>query len=386
MVRRPLRLILHIAAASALVLLGFAAMEGYLLQREQAGRDQLAEPLMGALLVPAAATDHALRPGAVWQSRDGDGHEVRIQINSLGLRGPEPVVPKPPGLLRVVVLGDEQVFAPQLSEAKTLVRHLEQRLAMATRRHVEVINAGVPGYCPLLSLLQFRHDLLGLQPDLVILNFDATDVADDRVYRPQLVLDEHDRCLYCPHPLLAGGSDPVDGASALRQFASGRWLIRRFGSLSGTECLADVWFSDVGAADWSPHVRLGLRPLAELNEIVRGLSARFVLTATPPACAMERPSDLHRFYSILRDFAVKHGVEFCDTEFLFTRPAPPASAVVSSGGLTPAGHAAIADALIRYLSGQSASDAGFGESPVRPVSGEVRVQRASVRSVEVVPR
>jgi SGNH hydrolase-like domain, acetyltransferase AlgX len=45
-----------------------------------------------------------------------------------------------------------------------------------------VINAGVASYSPLLEYLYLQHGGLALQPDLVILNLDLSDVFDDIQY------------------------------------------------------------------------------------------------------------------------------------------------------------------------------------------------------------
>jgi hypothetical protein len=144
---------------------------------------------------------HTLKPSQTYSVRSDDSQtRTRVSLNSFGLRGAEPAIPKPPGVFRVICLGDETTLAPQTPEAETFCVRLGESLRQQLGRNVEVINAGVPGYCPLLSYLQCKHQLLPLQPDLLILNFDMSDVADDYEYRRHTSMDEHGYPLCCANP------------------------------------------------------------------------------------------------------------------------------------------------------------------------------------------
>ena len=118
-----------------------------------------------SLVRPSWTSGQTLRRLAQLKTVVGD-RTVALETNSLGLRGGEPVMPKPADVLRVVCLGDERVLAARVPRAQTFCHRLQQTLQKRTGRRVEVINAGVPGDCPLLSLLRVRHDLLALDADL----------------------------------------------------------------------------------------------------------------------------------------------------------------------------------------------------------------------------
>ncbi len=87
-------------------------------------------------------------------------------VNSLGLRGPEPVSPKPAGRRRLIVLGDS-VAAP----LDGFVALLAKRLGAGW----EVINAAVPGYTTYQERRLLERDLLALRPDLVVLQYCLND-------------------------------------------------------------------------------------------------------------------------------------------------------------------------------------------------------------------
>lgn len=129
-------------------------------------------------------------------------HEIAFRTNSHGLRGAEISVPKQPGVFRIVVLGDELVLAPHTSEEETFCDVLDKQLQDSSQLKVEVVNAGVPDFCPLLSYLQLRHLLLSLEPDLVVLQLSPNDVIDDGTKRRHTELGLGDIPLASIHPQL----------------------------------------------------------------------------------------------------------------------------------------------------------------------------------------
>src|SRR5262245_15153417 len=98
----------------------------------------------------------------------GDG----VEINSLGIRGPEIHDPKPPGLWRVICLGDSCTFGPAHPYPQVLQSMLDERAPGA----FEIINAGVIGYTSLHGLKWLERDLARLHPDVVTLYFGWNDM------------------------------------------------------------------------------------------------------------------------------------------------------------------------------------------------------------------
>ncbi len=108
-----------------------------------------------------------------WSLRPGARHpEAKDVITSGGLRGPERPAAKPPGTLRIAVLGDSCTFGIRLADPKTFGRRLEASLEREGAR-VEVWNGGVPGFTIYQGLVHFRERLRTLQPDVVVLYFGA---------------------------------------------------------------------------------------------------------------------------------------------------------------------------------------------------------------------
>lgn len=126
----------------------------------------------------------ALRPGAEgWQRREG---EAWVEVNRRGLRDEEHAIPKPPGEVRIAILGDSCVEAIQVPVEETFWALLEQELASCPAvagRKVQAVNLGVSGYGTAQELLTLRHEAWAYEPDLVLLAFYAgNDVRNN--YRP----------------------------------------------------------------------------------------------------------------------------------------------------------------------------------------------------------
>ena len=124
-----------------------------------------------------ALLHHRLKPNL--RTRVGG---VEFNTNSLGLRDREVTRPKPASVFRVLMLGDSFTEGAGLPIETTVAKRVEAAVnGHGCRTTVEVLNAGVASYSPILEYLQLKHVGLALQPDLVVLNFDMTDVHDDWV-------------------------------------------------------------------------------------------------------------------------------------------------------------------------------------------------------------
>src|SRR6516165_10189675 len=87
-----------------------------------------------------------LRPGAIGLQRS-EGH-ARVTINNGGFRGPEVPTAKPPGVLRIAVLGDSFTEAMQVPYEETFCAVIERALAPCPLRgrRGQVLDFGVSGY------------------------------------------------------------------------------------------------------------------------------------------------------------------------------------------------------------------------------------------------
>lgn len=174
-------------------------------------------------VVPDARIGYRLTPDFT-RTLEGLGiPTMRLATNDLGLRRDTPTaLAKPAGTTRVLVLGDSQTEGI-VENSHTYSSVLEERLAAAGMGPLEVLNAGVSGYSPLLEYLWLREWGLRLDPDLVVLALYAgNDVAD-------LTARETNFAGFGPRLHFATMTDD-DGA----------WVVRRPGSPS-VPMMIDAW-------------------------------------------------------------------------------------------------------------------------------------------------
>ena len=96
-----------------------------------------------------------------------------LSSNAAGFRGVrEYAVPKPPGVRRIVVIGDSFTFGERVADRHVYTHVLEELLP-----GTEVLNFGVHGYGHDQMLLYLRETAARYEPDVVLLGFVADDTT-----------------------------------------------------------------------------------------------------------------------------------------------------------------------------------------------------------------
>ncbi len=128
---------------------------------------------------------YTLRPGL-----DLKFQGVQVTTNSLGMRGPERVIEKPPGTLRVALLGDSFAFGWGVEQKEGFAQIIEDRMNSTLRslnssgekvkkiglpQRVEVLNFGVPGYSTFQETALFKERAMPFSPDAVLIYFVEND-------------------------------------------------------------------------------------------------------------------------------------------------------------------------------------------------------------------
>ena len=356
-------------------------------QEFRAGRPLLTGDPREELLAPSWLTHHQLKPLRTIRATNPDsGEPFETRTNSFGLRGLEPAMPKPAGVLRVLVLGDETILGLDVADADTFAARLQDQLRGAWRQPVEVINAAVPGDCPLLAALRLKHELLGLQPDIVICHFDMSDVADDYLYRRSATLGRGDEPLACSHPLL---EKPTRGVG---QQLGDHFLLARWGQLQlarfwrqerpdePTDEIDDplgkyAWLADK-PPDWSLHIQQAFAALGDVSKAAAAGSCRLLITTCPtpwqvsatassgagvreaagipPDTVFNSPLP----FRLLAEFTKQRGLPLCDASEEFRQqPNPDRLFLTNAPRLSPAGHELYAATVARFLSANTFSAA-----------------------------
>ncbi len=315
------------------------------------------------------------------------GTLVEVNTNSIGLRGPEILVPKPAGTFRIVCLGDEATVAPDIDVENTFCRIIEETLQPGFEARVEVINAGQPGHCPLLSLAWARARLVGLQPDLVILCCDVSDPSDDRRYRPLAKFDAAGQLLSVGHP--ATRERPNDWLSAVEdEFLLARLLGEHLGEqIAGPsepfethEADHERGGTDDAATDAGHPLAVidqTWEPLASLQGFCRQISADFVVTVVPSAQTVRSveamqtsaaPDRIAQMIQLLADRANRERIPLLDASPEFAANEGRSRLFLkSSGALATEGHRLFGEILGQALRDRSNRQS---EPATLPVSGE----------------
>jgi hypothetical protein len=104
---------------------------------------------------------------------------VQVRINSQGIRADEEIpLAKPPGVKRIVVLGDSYGMGYEVDLKDAFTTQMANLLNAAGQR-VQVVNLSVSGYGNAEELLMLRHRGLEFHPDLVLLAWHDTDLDDN---------------------------------------------------------------------------------------------------------------------------------------------------------------------------------------------------------------
>ncbi|HET8625651.1 MAG TPA: SGNH/GDSL hydrolase family protein [Gemmatimonadales bacterium] len=139
-------------------------------------------------IVPDPLLHHRLEPNTFSRFTSPD-FDYTQRVNNLGLRGPDINPVKRKTSYRILMLGDSFTMGLGVHDDETFSARLEQSLnakgVTVEGRTVEVLNAGVKSYAPILYFLQLTKRLAGLSPDLVVLNLDMSDLAQETAFRSE---------------------------------------------------------------------------------------------------------------------------------------------------------------------------------------------------------
>jgi lysophospholipase L1-like esterase len=156
---------------------------------------------------------------------DGNRH------NSLGFRGAEIVLPKPAGVYRIVCLGGSTTYSDGVQDyAQSYPALLETYLRERGLANVDVVNAGVPGYTSLETLINLQTRVLDLEPDLIVVYHGINEVHARLVWPPAAYRGDYSGFLRSP-PFFAG-PDLLEHSTALRILLVKQGLIEPHSSLT----------------------------------------------------------------------------------------------------------------------------------------------------------
>jgi len=116
------------------------------------------------------------RPNCTSRTKAAEGPWVENSYNDCGYRTLEPCGPKPPGSIRVAVLGSSYSYGYLVPYDSAYTTLAGQMLTNECRRHVEFQNLGVVAL-PLGDVYGRMGEALALKPDVLLLSIDPFDVT-----------------------------------------------------------------------------------------------------------------------------------------------------------------------------------------------------------------
>lgn len=331
-VRTGRRLLLA-SAALLLALSPFLALEAHLRLRDRPAAP--GEPLS----IPTVEDDVL-----GWRLRPGSYPAHRLTVNALGLRGPEVAPAKAPGAIRVVAAGNSCVQGVGVGDTETFCAVLDGLLDDA-----EVLNAGVGGYNSNQIRLFVPRVVLPLEPDVVVLYMGWNDLvtATWPGWSPNLHLGPRAPTPPAPPSLIAR----LLGASrAFRaiQVRARDWGIRHTAPNGGVDVV-----NGRAIENFRANLEATVDGLLESGVGVVLCRLPYDAARAPRRYGLETyaytPEGFRslwgRFDSVIREVASARGLPVADLPAAVASLGP--AAFLDYNHLSPAGHAAVAAALVR---------------------------------------
>ena len=129
---------------------------------------------------PDPDVGHVYRPDFE-QTISGREFRTEWRSNAQGLRAERDFGPKPPGLYRILVVGDSFTVGDQVPVEQTYPGVLQRRFdADYGPGKIEVVNAGFPGYGTVNEARWIAKFGAALEPDLVVVGMTPNDLLENQ--------------------------------------------------------------------------------------------------------------------------------------------------------------------------------------------------------------
>jgi lysophospholipase L1-like esterase len=194
-------------------------------------------------------------------------NHVLNKHDSLGFRGENVELPKPKGVYRIVCLGGSTTYSEGVNDYHESYPYLlEKNLRSSGWDNVQVINAGVPGYSSLETLINFQTRVRGLSPDMIVIYQNVNDLHSRLVWPPEFYKADRSG-IYQPPKLF--NAIPIWEYSALIRLTLVRLgLTDSHGSINQIIKLADTYIIDQDKLKKNGLANLNLREVLETNKAI----------------------------------------------------------------------------------------------------------------------
>lgn len=291
-------------------------------------------------------------PGVEYSDRELAFYDYRGRSNSFGFRDREHDVEKPPGVFRVVVLGDSVAAGLKVEKLEDTYPALLETFLRRTDPANEVISLAVSGYNTQQEVEILRVRGLQFSPDLVVLAYclndtsSFTDLLDSLLAKASEEKKEQVLVPAVDHPWLV--------KSALYRFVRYRALPL----LAGRD-------DSVRAEDYEELTKDTVEvAFGELAAMARDNDFE-VLVVVFPTFGDLADYPLRHVHDVMRYLAEENGFHYLDllTAFQNCRRESPEPLAHDSYHPTARGHLCAATATASYIEGVLAGDAALDAMP-----------------------
>jgi lysophospholipase L1-like esterase len=326
-------LLVSLVAAELLVRAAGAAPRIYLISK---GRFRLAKnPRLGYEPAPLS-----------YQGSDLSFYDYKGASNRLGFRDVEHAVTKPPGVYRIVVLGDSVAMGLHVDRTEDIFPRVLERLLNQRGLRAEVINLAVSGYNTQQEVEMLQEKGLQYHPDLVLLAYtlSSREHIDGDILKT--LLEEEQR--------------KKDGVSAARVDASPYLMWSALYRLVRFRVLAH---RRPPPADPQKYLEMVsgdtvAEYFGELESLARTHRFDLLVAVIPRFVRTFRAYRFGREHAYARDLAAQHGFSFVDLIGAFSRCRDAGGEPIELDNFHPSahGHRCAAEALAGVIQEQAKRD------------------------------
>jgi len=227
---------------------------------------------------------------------------VESRYNAFRFRD-APLGSKPPGVKRIVVLGDSFTEGQGVKQDETAVRVLERLLAQREPGRYEVRSCARRG-ADFPELLDIFEEILPYEPDLVVYALVLNDAVQPPGFRArQSYVD--DWILDRENLAVASGAPPGRPGSLALEFITRRVASWRIGRET-TRWYLDMWTAA------NPGWRQTQEYMLEMDRRLRRRGARLLVAPWPLLASLESGYPFERVHETLRFFCRVNGIPYHD--------------------------------------------------------------------------
>ena len=236
-------------------------------------------------------------------------------VNSHGMRCEELTIGKPPGTLRIAILGDSYAEALQVDQEKTFWSVMKNRLRdcpTINYQNIEVLNCGVSGFGTAQELELLKQYVWEFEPDIVLLAFlTGNDISDNspvlsnnpvrpfyRIQQDSLVLDNN----FLSHPTYIAANSfwgrtktALINSSRCLQLARQSWTQLRQPKLQNQTTIEnglDPIYAPPTTSEWSEAWNVTEKLLETIHAEVRKHGKQFYVVTLTNSLQVEPDKDL----------------------------------------------------------------------------------------------